>query len=604
MSTFKNLRSLTALNKYLKRYRKLLIWGIVFVIVSNFFAVIAAWVVGRAFDGIITSFKTHAGMEKIIVNYSLLIIGAALGKGLFMFFMRQTIIIMSRHIEYDMKNDIYGHFQQLSLGYYRRHNTGDLMARITEDVSRVRMYLGPAIMYGINLLSMIILSLIIMLSVNVKLTLFSLLPFPLLALSIYLVNNITYNKGMGIQRQLSTLTTFVQEVFSGIRVVKSFASEKSIEGHFEKEVEIYRSKSLGLVQVDAFFFPAIIFLIGLSTIITLYIGGQEALRGQITPGVIPEFFMYVAQLGWPVAALGFTTSLIQRAAASQQRINELMDAQPEIVSENGKQIDLKGDIEFQNVSFTYPETGIKALSNVNIHLKAGKSLGIIGRTGSGKSSLANLLLRSYDTSEGNILIDGTDIRNIDLGHYRKQLGYVPQDDFLFSEPIADNILFGYNKEDIADIEQATHEKNELVMKSATIADVFKDIAGFPDGFNTMIGERGITLSGGQKQRVSIARAITHDPKFLILDDCFSAIDTNTEAQILQNLTDVMRGKTSLIISHRVSTVKNASHIIVLDAGAIVEEGNHDQLIEKHGYYYTLYRKQLMEKEIYEAQKAV
>jgi len=603
MNTFKNLGSLKALNKYLKRYRKLLFGGIIFVIVSNFFAVISARVVGHAFDDIITSLKAHKYIGSIIVNNAILIIGAALLTGLFMFFMRQTIIVMSRKIEFDMKNDLYDHFQKLSLSYYRRHNTGDLMARITEDVSRVRMYIGPAIMYGINLSSRIILSVIIMVSVNPKLTLFALLPFPLLAVSIYLVNNITYNKGMGIQRQLSTLTTFVQEVFSGIRVVKSFASEKSVEEHFEREVDEYRIKSLGLVQVDAFFFPAIIFLIGLSTLITLYVGGREVLNGEITPGVIPEFFMYVYQLGWPVASLGFTTSLIQRAAASQQRINELMDAKPEIVSENGKKIDLKGDVVFQDVSFTYPDTGVKALSHIDIHLKAGKSLGIIGRTGSGKSTLTNLLLRSYDASEGSIIIDGTDIKNIDLGEYRKQLGYVPQDDFLFSESLADNILFGYNKPENEDKERVAHEKNEIIMKSATIADVFKDIAGFPDGFHTMIGERGITLSGGQKQRVSIARAIVNDPQVLILDDCFSAIDTNTEAQILQNLSEVMHGKTSIIISHRVSTVKNASHIIVLDGGVVVEEGNHDQLIERRGYYYTLYRKQLMEKEMHERQKA-
>ena len=603
MNTFKNLGSLKALNKYLKRYRKLLFGGIIFVIVSNFFAVISARVVGHAFDDIITSLKAHKYIGSIIVNNAILIIGAALLTGLFMFFMRQTIIVMSRKIEFDMKNDLYDHFQKLSLSYYRRHNTGDLMARITEDVSRVRMYIGPAIMYGINLSSRIILSVIIMISVNPKLTLFALLPFPLLAVSIYLVNNITYNKGMGIQRQLSTLTTFVQEVFSGIRVVKSFASEKSVEEHFEREVDEYRIKSLGLVQVDAFFFPAIIFLIGLSTLITLYVGGREVLYGEITPGVIPEFFMYVYQLGWPVASLGFTTSLIQRAAASQQRINELMDAKPEIVSEHGEKIDLKGDVVFQDVSFTYPDTGVKALSHVDIHLKAGKSLGVIGRTGSGKSTLTNLLLRSYDASEGSIIIDGTDIKNIDLGEYRKQLGYVPQDDFLFSESLADNILFGYNKPENEDKERVAHEKNEIIMKSATIADVFKDIAGFPDGFHTMIGERGITLSGGQKQRVSIARAIVNDPQVLILDDCFSAIDTNTEAQILQNLSEVMRGKTSIIISHRVSTVKNASHIIVLDGGVVVEEGNHDQLIERRGYYYTLYRKQLMEKEMHERQKA-
>jgi ATP-binding cassette, subfamily B, multidrug efflux pump len=602
MSTFKNIQSLKALNKYLSRYRKLLIWGTIFVIISNFFAVISAKVVGSAFDSLIESLKNHEDVSAQILKYSLLIIGAAIMTGLFMFLMRQTIIVMSRKVEYDLKNDIYAHFQHLSLGYYRRHNTGDLMARISEDVGRVRMYIGPAIMYGINLFSRIILTVIIMLSVNIKLTFFALLPLPFLAVAIYFVNNITYNKGMAIQQQLSRLTTFVQEVFSGIRVVKTFASEESLKMHFEKEVDVYRAKSLGLVRVDSFFFPAIIFLIGLSTLITMYEGSILAIHQQITPGVIPQFLMYVIQLGWPVASLGFTTSLIQRAAASQSRINELLNARPEIIYDNGKSIVLKGDIRFQNVSFVYPDTGIKALSNINIQLPAGKSLGILGRTGSGKSTLANLILRSYDTTAGNILIDGMDIRELDLGNYRRQIGYVPQDDFLFSESIADNILFGYSKPVNVDSEEIKEQMNEQVMKSATTADIFKDVIGFPDGFDTMIGERGITLSGGQKQRVGIARAIVNDPHVLILDDCFSAIDTNTEAKILQNLSEVMRGKTSVIVSHRVSTVKNASHIIVLDAGTIVEEGNHEQLMQRHGYYYTLYRKQLMEKELYDKQK--
>jgi ATP-binding cassette, subfamily B, multidrug efflux pump len=599
MSTFKNLRSLKALNKYLKRYRSLLYWGIIFVIISNCFSVMVAMVVGRMYTGLKHSIENHLDVSKGILLSTGLIIGAALMKGLFLYFTRQTIIVMSRKVEYDLKNDIYAHFQKLSLGYYRRHNTGDLMARISEDVGRVRMYIGPAIMYGMNLSSMIILTVGIMLRANATLTVLSLLPLPFLAVAIYLVNNITYNKGMGIQQQLSALTTFVQEVFSGIRVVKSFAAEENVKEHFKKEVETYRSKTLGLVRVDSFFFPAIVFLMGLSILIVMYAGTTLVVHHKIEAGTVVEFLMYVLQLTWPVASLGFTTSLIQRAAASQMRINELLDAQPEIETGTGKVIQLTGDIAFHNVSFTYPDTGIRALSNINIHIEPGKSLGIIGRTGSGKSTLANLLLRAYDPTAGEIIVDGNDMRSINAGDYRRQIGYVPQDDFLFSESLADNILFSYNKPVDMDMNKAREEMSGLVTKSATIADIFKDVVSFPEGFETMIGERGITLSGGQKQRVGIARAIVNNPQFLILDDCFSAIDTNTEAQILQNLTNVMRGKTSVIISHRVSTVKNASHIIVLDAGAIVEEGNHEQLMDRHGYYYTLYRKQLMEKELYE-----
>jgi ATP-binding cassette subfamily B protein len=595
----------------------LLISGIIFVIVSNFFAVVPAQVVRHAFDLLHDSFLTYrmsegfslktllkAAVDTNLLVYAGLIFAMALMKGLFLFMMRQTIIVMSRKVEYDLKNDIYRHFQDLNLAYYRRHNTGDLMARITEDVGRVRMYVGPAIMYSINLFTLIVLAVSIMLTVSVKLTIFALLPLPVLAVSIYFVNNITYNKSTGIQNQLSRMTTFVQEIFSGIRVVKSFSSESSVKMHFEEEVISYKSKSMGLVQVNAFFFPLILLLIGLSTLLTLYVGGQEVIKGNITPGVIAEFFMYVALLSWPVASLGFTTSLIQRAAASQARINQLFDARPEVVSVNGEKLDIKGDIRVQNVSFTYPDTGIKALEDISFHLPAGKSLGIIGRTGSGKSTLAHLLLRSYDVMSGSIQIDGKDLRELDLGYYRKQLGYVPQDDFLFSESIANNIFFGLHEEHAhAKSHEEKLKMEELLLWASTTADVFKDIQGFPEGFETMLGERGITLSGGQKQRVGIARAIVNNPRFLILDDCFSAIDTNTEAQILQNLSEVMRGKTSVIISHRVSTVKNASHIIVLDAGRVVEEGNHDDLMNKQGYYYMLYRKQLMEKELYERQKS-
>jgi ATP-binding cassette subfamily B protein len=612
MDILGNLRSLKTLNKYLWRYKWHLFGGIVFVIISNFFAVVPAQMVRKAFDAMIANLKdtekisgqNSVGIMNQVLFYAAVIIGMALLKGLFMFMMRQTLVVMSRHIEYDLKNDIYAHLQKLSLSFYRRNNTGDLMARITEDVSRVRMYLGPAIMYIVNLCTLIILVVGIMLSVNVKLTLCVLFPLPILAFSIYYVNSITFRRSTAIQQQLSQITTFVQEVFSGIRVVKSFSAETSVEGHFKEEVDAYKERSLAQVKVDAMFFPLIALLIGISTLVTLFVGGQEVIKGNITPGVIAEFFIYVSLLSWPVASLGWTSSLIQRAAASQTRINQLLHVQPEITDTATKEENIIGDIKLKNVSFTYPDTGMQALQNVNLHILPGESLGIIGRTGSGKSTLAHLLLRSYDVTEGDILVDDKNIKNLNLGSYREQVGYVPQDDFLFSETLAHNILF--SKKDFSSKQEDKHlhiSATEKMLWAANVADVKRDIEGFRDGFETMIGERGITLSGGQKQRVSIARAIVNDPKILILDDCFSAIDTNTEARILNNLGEVMKNKTSIIISHRVSSVKNAKHIVVLDAGKIMEEGTHETLMRNEGYYYMLYRKQLMEKELYEQQQA-
>ena len=629
MASFSNLRSLKALNKYLWKYKKLLLLGFVFVVISNFFGIIPAQSVRHVLDAILAEIKAAKGQQigldvkhtiaVLAFKYSCIIIGMALLKGLFMYLMRQTIIVMSRHVEYDLKNDIFNHFQKLSVSYYRRNNTGDMMARISEDVNRVRMYIGPAIMYFINLLSTIILVVTIMLSVNPRLTMYVLMPLPILAIAMYYVNDITYKRGTYFQEQLSRMTTFVQESFSGIRVIKSFASEESVRTHFEDEVELYKNRALYLARVDALYFPAIALLIGLSTLITLYVGGDEVMAGKLSAGNIAEFFMYVIVLAWPVAAIGFTANLIQRAAASQARINEIMDIQPDIEWNKDLTPSLPIDrdrhsphgegsnsnaIELHDVSLTYPDTGIIALNDINISIREGESLGVLGHTGSGKSSLAYLLLRLYDTSSGEVLIDGKNIKDIDLGKYRKDVGYVPQDDFLFSESIEDNILWGTRDilRGTKDKGQGTNEMKKIVEHAATVSDVHKDIINFPKGYETMLGERGITLSGGQKQRVAIARAIAGSPRILILDDCFSAIDTNTEAQILQNLSAEMRGKTSVLISHRVSTVKNCTNIIVLQAGKIIEQGKHHELVDKKGYYYTLFRKQLVEKELYEQQR--
>lgn len=625
MSSFGNISSLKALNKYLWRYKKMLLLGVLFVVISNFFGVVPAQVMRYAINLVADNIKEYKNASNpeahtilsrslsiALLKYAAIIIGMALLRGLFMYMMRQTIIVMSRHVEYDLKNDLYEHFQKLSMSYYRRNNTGDLLAHISEDVGRVRMYIGPAIMYAINLTTLIVLVVSIMITVNAKLTFFVLLPLPILAITMYYVNDITYKRGTYFQEQLSRLTTFAQETFSGIRVIKSFASEKSVHKHFDEEVEDYKNKALYLARVDAMYFPIIALLIGLSTLITLYVGGQEVMKGNMTPGNIAEFFMYVGSLAWPVASIGWTTNLIQRAAASQKRINAIMDTKPEITRQltvdnlQNAQLtnsipkisELKGNIELKNVSLVYPDTKIVALHGISLNIKSGESLGVIGHTGSGKSTLAYLLLRLYDSTEGEVLIDGQNIKSIDLGTFRENIGYVPQDDFLFSESLEENILWGIRKKRIQNSDILA-----LVEKAAESADVHKDIISFPHGYKTMLGERGITLSGGQKQRVAIARAIVGSPKILILDDCFSAIDTNTEAQILQNLSSVMKGKTSVLISHRVSTVKNCTKIIVLEYGKIIETGKHQELIEKKGYYYSLYRKQLMEKELYEQQKA-
>ena len=487
---------------------------------------------------------------------------------------------MSRHVEYDMKNEIFAHYQNLPLSFYRKNSTGDLMARISEDVSRVRMYLGPAIMYGLNLLILFPLVISYMLAVNTELTLYSLLPLPILSLSIYFVNNLINERSEKIQKSLSNLSTFVQEAFSGIRVLKSFVREEDSSNEFAKASEEYKHKSIELTRVNALFFPLIMALVGISTIITVYVGGMKVIQGEIGYGVIAEFILYVNILTWPVTALGWVTSIVQRAAASQVRINEFLDIKNDILSTENLETELNGEVEVKNLSFVYPDSGIKALSEVSFHIKSGQTLGIIGTTGSGKSTIANLLMRMYDPSSGEILMDGRNIRDYSISSLRRQIGFVPQDMFLFSDTIANNIAFGLD-----------HANPELISQAAKDADVYQNIIEFPKGFETMLGERGITLSGGQKQRVSIARAIAKEPKILILDDCLSAVDTKTENAILTALKRIMEHRTSIIISHRVSSAKLADHIIVLDDGKIIERGDHKTLMLRKGVYAELFEKQ-------------
>lgn len=586
-------KPLWRLNKYLIKYKGLLLLGILFTVISNIFVIIPAQLVRLAIDYVVESLTFYQPLENgglgpeakdLFLNYvfifGILILIMALLRGFFLFLIRQTIIIMSRKVEYDLKNELYRHYQQLPLSFYRQNSTGDLMARITEDVSRVRMYLGPAIMYGINLLILFPLVISYMITVNPTLTFYSLLPLPVLSLSIYFVNNLINERSEKIQRSLSSLSTFVQEAFSGIRVLKAFVREDDSVRAFADESEDYKVKSIRLTRVNALFFPLIMALVGISTIITVYVGGMQVIEGEIGYGVIAEFILYVNILTWPVTSLGWVTSIIQRAAASQTRINEFLDVENEIVSEENSEQEIMGKIKVTNLSFVYPDSGIKALKNVSFEINQGETLGIIGTTGSGKSTIANLLMRMYDPISGSIAIDGYPIDKFSISSLRKQIGYVPQDVFLFSDSIGNNIAFGLDKAD-----------ENIIHKAAKDADVYQNIVDFPNGFETMLGERGITLSGGQKQRVSIARAIAKEPKILILDDCLSAVDTKTENVILNAMKKIMQNRTSVIISHRVSSAKLADRIIVLDDGEVIEQGNHKSLMAKKGVYAELYEKQ-------------
>ena len=583
------MKDLSYLNKYLLKYKYYYTIGGIFILISTAFAIVPATLIRETFNLIENGYKEYSSSNiilkeeilKDVLFYSVAIIIAAIIRGFFMYMMRQTIIVASRKIEYDLKNEIFYHYQSLPLKFYKKNNTGDLMNRISEDVSKVRMYLGPALMYGMNVTILMLMIIPFMFYINFNLAFYSLMPLPLLVVSIYLVQNIINKRSEQIQESLSNLSTYVQETFSGIRLIKSFIREINFEKVFTKKSIDYKNKSIGLQFVLALFFPVIMTLIGLSIIITVYVGALEVFDGNLTIGNIAEFLIYVYLLTWPVTALGWITSIVQRASASQRRINEFLNEKSDINSSENKKINLEGKIEFENVCYKYLDTNIQGMDNISFKINQGESLGVIGATGSGKSTLANSILRLFDIDKGKILFDGIDIKKLDISFFRKQIGYVPQDVFLFSDSIENNILFG------------TENKSfELVKKAAENADLMRNINSFPEKFKTKIGERGITLSGGQKQRVSIARAIIKEPKILILDDCLSAVDTKTENVILENMKKIMVNKTSIIISHRISSVKLAKKIIVIDSGKIIEEGNHKSLIEKRGMYFDLYKQQL------------
>lgn len=585
------MKALSYLNKYLIKYKWHLILGFIFVALSNYFSALIPGYIGSALDSVLTEVQSHKGEENAATTfnqvlrdsllwYTLIIIGFSLLKGIFMYFMRQTIIVASRLVEYDLKKEIYTHYQKLDLAFYKKNNTGDLMSRITEDVSKVRNYLGPAILYGFNLLTTFIMVIYFMFKVNPTLAIYTLLPMPFLSISIYLVSNVINRKSTMIQRQLAALNSSAQEAYSGIRVVKSYVKEVQFGDHFRSQCDQYKDDSMDLAKTNAMFFPLMILLVALSTILVVVVGGIQVAKGQATQGNIAEFILYVNMLTWPVTAIGWIASIIQEAAASQHRINEFLQTEPSILN-NGSQNKTKisGQITFENVSFRYPDSDIVGLANVSFELKAGEKLGIMGRTASGKSTIADLLLRLYDVDQGRILIDGIDIKDWDLYHLRKSIGYVPQDVFLFSDTVERNISFG-----------RTDAALEEVQNFAEYAAIKEDIEGLPDKFQTRVGERGVTLSGGQKQRVSLARALIKEPQIIVLDDSLSAVDASTEHQILKYLNDALKDKTALIVTHRLHTMLNFDRIIVLSHGEIVEMGSHEELIALDGEYCQLVEK--------------
>ena len=600
------MKELASLNKYFVKYIWHLLGGIAFVTISNYFRILQPQMLRRALDlvveniglyrnteGFASQAQVNAMLGKSLLFFGIIVVILAILMGLFMYFMRQTIIVMSRLIEYDMRKELYDHYQALNSEFYKRNSTGDLMSRIIEDVNKVRNYFGPTILYGVNLVTLFTLTIYSMVQVSPTLTFYSLMPLPFLVLAIYYVSSQIQRRSTLIQQQLSSLTSAAQEAYSGIRVVKSYVREEATVNHFAAQSELYKAKALGLAKIDNAFFPVMLLMIGASTIITVYVGGLQVVEGNITPGNIAEFVIYVSMLTWPVTSIGWIASLAQQAAASQKRLNEFLNTKPSIVinSNENKQsnttqnqatnFQINGTIEFKNVTFRYPDTGIVALKNVNFSLKKGEKLAIIGRTGSGKSTIADLLVRLYDVTEGSILIDGKDIKTLPLDALRQRVGYVPQDVFLFSNSVAGNIAFGRRDEvERAEIEQF-----------ARYAAVYDDIQGLTEGFDTIVGERGVTLSGGQKQRISIARALIKKPSIVLFDDCLSAVDTTTEQTILGYMNDALADKTAIIITHRIYGLLRFDKIMVLDNGEMTEQGTHEELMQNGGYYAEIFEQQ-------------
>lgn len=584
------MKELKYLNKYLIKYRGRLLLGVVITIVATAFKLAVPMKVGDSIT-IVDQYINGEIKDLVFVKHQLLInvlllLGATLLSALFTFIMRQTFIVVSRYVEYDLKNEIFQHYEKLSLGFYKQNRTGDLMNRISEDVSKVRMYIGPALMYSTTTITLFIVAISYMFYKAPILTLYAIAPLPLLSFIIYKVSIIINQRSTIVQQYLSKLTTFTQESFSGIAVIKAYGIEPRTNANFEELAEGSKVKNIDLAKVQALFFPLMMLLIGISNILVIYVGGTKYINGQIEFGTIVEFLIYVNMLTWPVAVVGWVTSMVQQAEASQKRINEFLETEPTIQNLVEESTPVDGNIEFNNLTFTYPDTGITALKNVSFTVKPGETLAIVGNTGSGKSTILELIGRLYDVEEGMLKIDSTSIRNLNLDDLRDSIGYVPQDAFLFSDTIKNNIRFGKEK-----------ASEEEVVKAAKNAAVHKNIIGFTKGYDTILGERGITLSGGQKQRVSIARAIIKDPQILLFDDCLSAVDTETEEEILQNLNKISAKKTTIIVSHRISSAKNATKIIVLDEGKIIQQGTHNQLVNSEGYYKELYAKQLLEKEM-------
>ncbi len=600
-------KHLKALNKYFVKYKWRVILGVIFIVLSNLMAVLPAQVIRYILDFVQENIK-HAG-ERIIphqnwfLHFSFgwmdqaslihvvayggaVLVALALLNGFFMFLMREMINVMSRFIEYDLKNEIYTHYQKLDLHFFKTHNTGDLMNRISTDVSRVRYYVGPSLMYTVNLVVLITVTVYFMFQVNTKLTLYTLIPLPILAIIIYYVNKIIHRKSERIQEDLSELTTIAQESYSGIRVIKSYVDEEANIEHFDKASQHYMNSSVDLAKTEALYRPSMQLMIGLSTLITVMVGGIAAINGEITVGSIAEFVVYINLLTWPVASIGMVMAMIQRASASQKRINQFLDVEPQIFSPQGAvKKKIIGRIHFQDVNFTYQHTGIHALKDFNLKIEAGQKIAVIGKTGSGKSTLAQLLIRMYDPQEGGIFIDGKNLKEYDLKDLREQVSVVPQEVFLFSDTIENNLRFG-----------AADATLDLIQKAAREAAIEKDILEFPEGFQTRVGERGISLSGGQRQRVSIARALVKNPNLLIFDDCLSAVDANTERAIIKSLYEYLEGKTALIITHRIFATFQFDQIIVMDDGRIAEQGTHEELLARRGLYFDLYHKQQKDNE--------